>query len=228
VAPVPAAIQPPSPIPTTATKPPAAAPATGALAPAEVEAFLINFVMEQTGYPQEIVELDADLEADLGIDSIKKAQLFGELGEYFDVQASSDLSLDAFPTLRTVMEFLLQNAAAHAPIAPSVEVPATSPPSPSSVSPPAAFDPSEVEAFIINLVMDRTGYPREVVDLDGDLEADLGIDDIKKAELLAHLGAHFGVPGLADLPASEFPTLRKAMEYVVRNRPANQYPNQPR
>ena len=38
---------------------------------------------------------------------------------------------------------------------------------------------------------------------------------------------HF-VPGLADLPASEFPTLRKAMEYVVRNRPANPYPNQPR
>ncbi len=39
----------------------------------------INFVIEQTGYPPEIVRLDADLEADLGIDSIKKAQLFGEL-----------------------------------------------------------------------------------------------------------------------------------------------------
>ena len=46
------------------------------------------------------VELDADMEADLGIDSIKKAQLFGELGEYFEVQASDDLSLDDFPTLR--------------------------------------------------------------------------------------------------------------------------------
>ena len=45
----------------------------------ELEKFLINFVVEQTGYPPEIVELDADLEADLGIDSIKKAQLFGEL-----------------------------------------------------------------------------------------------------------------------------------------------------
>ncbi len=47
--------------------------------PAELESFLINFVVEQTGYPTEVVELDADLEADLGIDSIKKAQLFGEL-----------------------------------------------------------------------------------------------------------------------------------------------------
>ena len=54
----------------------------------QLETFLINFVVEQTGYPPEVVELDADLEADLGIDSIKKAQLFGELAEYFDVTPS--------------------------------------------------------------------------------------------------------------------------------------------
>ena len=75
-----------------------------------MESFLINFVVEQTGYPPEVVELDADLEADLGIDSIKKAQLFGELQEYFDVgslSTSSDLSLDDFPTLRHVLNFLI-------------------------------------------------------------------------------------------------------------------------
>ncbi|HBO45044.1 MAG TPA: hypothetical protein DD670_14165, partial [Planctomycetaceae bacterium] len=75
----------------------------------ELEQFLVNFVVEHTGYPPEIVELDADLEADLGIDSIKKAQLFGELGEYFDVQPSDDLSLDDFPTLRHVLVFLAKS-----------------------------------------------------------------------------------------------------------------------
>jgi acyl carrier protein len=72
----------------------------------DLESFLVNFVVEQTGYPPEMVELDADLEADLGIDSIKKAQLFGELAEYFDVQVTEDLSLDDFPTLRHVLKFL--------------------------------------------------------------------------------------------------------------------------
>ena len=43
---------------------------------------------------------------DLGIDSIKKAQLFGELSEYFEVQVTEELSLDDFPTLRHVMNFL--------------------------------------------------------------------------------------------------------------------------
>ena len=56
-------------------------------------------MVEQTGYPPEVVELDADLEADLGIDSIKKAQLFGELAEYFDVQPNENMTLDDFPTL---------------------------------------------------------------------------------------------------------------------------------
>ena len=78
----------------------------------ELESFLINFVVEQTGYPVEMIELDADLEADLGIDSIKKAQLFGELAEYFDIQAgdSGELSLDEFPTLRHVMTFLADSS----------------------------------------------------------------------------------------------------------------------
>ena len=53
-----------------------------------------------------MIELDADLEADLGIDSIKKAQLFGELQEYFDITPTDDLTLDDFPTLRHVMNFL--------------------------------------------------------------------------------------------------------------------------
>ncbi|MCH8830668.1 MAG: hypothetical protein IID45_13915, partial [Planctomycetes bacterium] len=77
-----------------------------ALSGAELETFLVNFVVEQTGYPAEMVELDADLEADLGIDSIKKAQLFGELANDFGIQTSDDLSLDDYPTLRHVKAFL--------------------------------------------------------------------------------------------------------------------------
>ena len=78
----------------------------------ELESFLVNFVCEQTGYPTEVIDLDADLEADLGIDSIKKAQLFGELSEYLDIQikGAEDLSLDKFLTLRHIVEFIRENS----------------------------------------------------------------------------------------------------------------------
>jgi acyl transferase domain-containing protein len=44
-----------------------------------LDQILLTFVMEQTGYPADLINFDWDLEADLGIDSIKRAQLFGEL-----------------------------------------------------------------------------------------------------------------------------------------------------
>jgi NAD(P)-dependent dehydrogenase (short-subunit alcohol dehydrogenase family)/acyl carrier protein len=73
----------------------------------ELETFLIDFVVEQTGYPREIVELDADLEADLGIDSIRKAQLFGEIGQKYGLTADDSVSLDEFPTLRHLLAYML-------------------------------------------------------------------------------------------------------------------------
>ena len=40
---------------------------------------LLEIVSERTGYPREMLELDADLEADLGIDSIKRVEIVGTM-----------------------------------------------------------------------------------------------------------------------------------------------------
>ncbi len=77
--------------------------------------FLINFVVEQTGYPEDVVDLDSDLEADLGIDSIKKAQMFGEVGEQFQIAPpSGNVTLADFPTLRHILGFIQQAPASAA------------------------------------------------------------------------------------------------------------------
>ncbi|MEQ8848871.1 beta-ketoacyl synthase N-terminal-like domain-containing protein [Botrimarina sp.] len=251
VAPEPPAAPPAPPAPAHSPTPPQQpaptatdAPSGAGLSGEEIETFLINFVVEQTGYPPEIVDLDADLEADLGIDSIKKAQLFGELGEYFDVQASADLSLDDFPSLRTVRDYLLANANGAAPAtnspaptsqpaAPPAPAPAptssTAPASPPASAqqqsaPPTSDQPSggglsgeEIETFLINFVVEQTGYPPEIVDLDADLEADLGIDSIKKAQLFGELGEYFDVQASADLSLDDFPSLRTVRDYLLAN-----------
>ena len=84
-----------------------------------LETLLIDFVVDQTGYPPEVIELDADLEADLGIDSIKKAQLFGELREVFslDIGDAGELRLTDFPTLRHVLDFMRTLGAEASPAA---------------------------------------------------------------------------------------------------------------
>jgi acyl carrier protein len=42
---------------------------------------LLNIVAEKTGYPNDMLELNMDLEADLGIDSIKRVEILGALQE---------------------------------------------------------------------------------------------------------------------------------------------------
>jgi acyl transferase domain-containing protein/NAD(P)-dependent dehydrogenase (short-subunit alcohol dehydrogenase family)/acyl carrier protein len=76
---------------------------------------LIQFVCEQTGYAREVVDLDADLESDLGIDSIKKMQLFSELRERFDFSGLQPSMLSSFSTLRHVLVFLQENAKVKSP-----------------------------------------------------------------------------------------------------------------
>ena len=89
---------------------PAVEPATELQRPQndELDRFLVRFICEQTGYPEHVVDLDADLEADLGIDSIKKAQLFGELRELYRLRigAGEKLTLADFPNLRTIGAFV--------------------------------------------------------------------------------------------------------------------------
>ena len=46
-----------------------------------VTARLLDIVCKRTGYPAEMLGLDLDLEADLGIDSIKRVEILGMLAE---------------------------------------------------------------------------------------------------------------------------------------------------
>jgi hypothetical protein len=44
---------------------------------------------------------------------------------------------------------------------------------------------AEVLSQLLQIVSDRTGYPEEMLDADANIEADLGIDSIKRMEILA-------------------------------------------
>ena len=217
--------------------------AGGAAARTELETFLIDFVVEQTGYPREIVELDADLEADLGIDSIRKAQLFGEIGQKYGLAADESMSLDSFPTLRHLLDYMVPRVGGAAAVQPAEQAPvanghaANGYPANGHVinghaanghagnghaaAAPAAVDRggsalrAELETFLIDFVVEQTGYPREIVELGADLEADLGIDSIRKAQLFGEIGQKYGLVADESMSLDSFPTLRHLLDYMV-------------
>jgi acyl carrier protein len=76
-------------------------------------------VAEKTGYPSDMLELDLDLEADLGIDTVKQAEVFAMVRETFGIPRQDNLKLRDYPTLRHVIGYVEQNlgGAASSPAA---------------------------------------------------------------------------------------------------------------
>ena len=67
---------------------------------------VVALVAEQTGYPPELLDLDLDLEADLGIDTVKQAELFAQIRETYGIERDDQLKLRDYPTLNHVVGFV--------------------------------------------------------------------------------------------------------------------------
>ena len=63
-----------------------------------------------------------------------------------------------------------------------------------------------IETCLLEVVSHLTGYPVEMLALDMDIEADLGIDSIKRVEILATLEEK--MPGLPAIPPDTLGTLK--------------------
>ena len=106
-------------------------------------------------------------------------------------------------------------AAAPAPVAPAAIAAA---PAAERHDRPASTAPgtsaADVLVQLLQIVGERTGYPEEMLNADSSIEADLGIDSIKRMEILAafqqmHAGANRGVFQGAMEKLSALKTLRE-------------------
>ncbi len=66
-----------------------------------------------------------------------------------------------------------------------------------AVAASATLDKSALTALVLDIVSERTGYPSDMLGLNHDMEAELGIDSIKRVEILGALQKRLS-PALAD------------------------------
>ncbi len=158
---------------------PAAAP-NPVVAAAPSADFLLEVVAELTGYPLEAINLDMDLEADLGIDSIKRLEILSAAQRRAPgLRQVDSAELGALRTLRDIAARLRDVAPTQPPNAANRD---HTPPSDAARPPTVA--PALAET-LLEVVADLTGYPTAAITLEMDLEADLGIDSIKRLEILS-------------------------------------------
>ena len=89
----------------------------------EVTEAVVSIVSEMTGYPPDLLDLDLDLEADLGVDTVKQAEVFAAVRERFGVERDESLSLRDFPTLAHVIGWVRDKTARRSDL--GVRPPAT-------------------------------------------------------------------------------------------------------
>jgi acyl transferase domain-containing protein/acyl carrier protein len=229
VAPI-APVAPAAPVaPVAPAAPVAAAVVSAGPASAAVQAALLDVVSRKTGYPAEMLELGMDVEADLGIDSIKRVEIMGVLQEQFpsEVEVGPE-QLAELRTLGDIVEFTVRiaggssTAVAQAPVATPVTVPIVAPAAPVvPVAAPAAVSggpaSAAVQAALLDVVSRKTGYPAEMLELGMDVEADLGIDSIKRVEIMGVLQEQF--PSEVEVgpeQLAELRTLGDIVEFTVR------------
>ena len=101
-----------------------------------------------------------------------------------------------------------------APVAP--KPPAAPAPAPTPVSVPASSGGTDAHLVetVIEVVVKHTGYPADFVELDQDLEGELGIDTVKQAEIMADIREKFSLPVDEEFILSDYPTLNHMIAYI--------------
>jgi len=74
---------------------------------------------------------------------------------------------------------------------------------PETSQPPTSSDQLDMEKAVVDLVSRKIGYPPDILDLDLDVEAELGLDSIKQAEIVRELESTLGVSMRDDPKASD-------------------------
>lgn len=161
-----------------------------------IDSLVLEVVSEKTGYPVEMLDADMDIEADLGIDSIKRVEIVAAIEERAPhLTAVRPEHMGSLRTLREIISFMSSGGArpGHAE-----DTQPTSPTDAGTAPPPPPAAPAPTETIgagpspadvLLSVVSELTGYPAEMLELDMDLEADLGIDSIKRVEILAAVEA---------------------------------------
>jgi acyl transferase domain-containing protein/NAD(P)H-dependent flavin oxidoreductase YrpB (nitropropane dioxygenase family)/NADP-dependent 3-hydroxy acid dehydrogenase YdfG/acyl carrier protein len=143
----------------------------------KIKDIILSIVTEKTGYEADMIEFDQNLEADLGVDSIKRVDIVGGVLDKLPDSYKNALGdegrtkLNTATTLDVMLEVL--NSAAANNNTPSAAPTST-----------ANLDSNSIREIMLNIVTEKTGYEADMIEFDQNLEADLGVDSIKRVDIV--------------------------------------------
>ncbi|TEW53001.1 SDR family NAD(P)-dependent oxidoreductase [Psychromonas sp. RZ5] len=178
----------------------------------QIESTMLSVVADKTGYPTDMLELSMDMEADLGIDSIKRVEILGAVQD--EITDLPELDAEQLSQMRTLAEIVnyMNEVAGGSNTATIAETVTTSSMPELTTYANASVDLQKIESTMLSVVADKTGYPTDMLELSMDMEADLGIDSIKRVEILGAVQDE--ITDLPELDAEQLSQMRTLAEIV--------------
>ncbi len=138
----------------------------------DLHKLMLEIVSDRTGYPVDMLSTEMTLEGDLGIDSIKRVEILSGIQDRVPSLPKVDTAVMAkLQTLGQIVNYM--NELLGAPN--------------TDVSTPSAISSVDLHKTMLEVVADKTGYPTDMLSTEMSLEGDLGIDSIKRVEILSSM-----------------------------------------
>jgi polyketide-type polyunsaturated fatty acid synthase PfaA len=181
-------------------------------------ALVRGIIADKTGYPEDMLDVDMDLEGELGVDSIKQVEILSTIRE--QLPELPEIDPERLVELRTITAIADMVAGSNGG-SPALAAKKATPISIEVSSVPAAPAPGKLNGSITpdvvrELIADKTGYPSDMLEDDMDLEGELGVDSIKQVEILSALREqHPDLPEVDPEVLVELRTIRAIADFFA-------------
>jgi malonyl CoA-acyl carrier protein transacylase len=176
-----------------------------------LEEKLIQIISEKTGYDTEDIDVKFDLEEDLGIDTVKQAEIFGEMRNYLKIPEDTEINIGGLKSITDIIQKIqeyLNNQSIKADVNIAQESITT------EIG--GTTELNQVNNLVKKIIADKTGY--EITDIEDlyDLEEDLGIDTVKQAEIFGELRAFYNLEESIEINITEIRTPSEITQFILQ------------
>lgn len=131
------------------------------LSKVEISKVVKSFITDKTGYPEELLEDEADLEADLGIDSVKQSEIMAKVRTEFKLSDIVDSEESVPHTISDIVSYIKSNQSNTVPLLNS-SIPISTDKSIVNIQPDEFYEMSRYSASTIDMAInDEASYPLE-------------------------------------------------------------------
>merc|ERR1719454_521340 len=180
-----------------------AAGATASASAAQATQVVLSVLAAKTGYEPDMIEMDMALETELGVDSIKRVEILSDVQKELSVEAQDVAALSRTQTVGEVVEAMIAELRSQglsggggggaAPAAGATASGAAAGAASAAPSGGAGVSAAQATQVVLSVLAAKTGYEPDMIEVDMALETELGVDSIKRVEILSDVQKELNV-----------------------------------